>query len=83
MKNLESVLSEIKIYYVKTSLKHSSNREMLKAIQSIGICILFFENSLEKKYVTRDSRNLIYDMLKEVKNKDGKRILRDLLKIIK
>lgn len=83
MKFSNEILSAIKKYYVKASIEYTGNKEMKKALQSIGICLLFFKNSEDNKYAIRDSRNLIYDMLKEIKTKEGKKLLKGLLKIIK
>lgn len=83
MIDLNEMLAEIKKYYVKTSMVHSGKEEMIKALQSLGIALLFFENSMDEKYVIRDCRNLIYDMTKEIKDKEAKKLLKGLLKIVK
>lgn len=83
MKDLKDTLSSIKKYYIKSSIEHKGNEDMEKAVQSIGIALLFFENSIDEKYVIRDCRNLIYDMTKELSNKESKKLLKILLKIVK
>lgn len=83
MKDLGKIHQEAKKYYIEASLAFSGQAEMTKGVQSLGISILYFENSIENEYIIRDTRNFIYDLMKEMPNKDAKRLLKGLLKIIK
>jgi hypothetical protein len=83
MKDLGKIHQAAKRYYIESSLAYSGQIEMQKGVQGLGIIILFFENSLENEFIIRDSRNLIFDLQKTMPNKDCKRLLKGLLKIIK
>ncbi len=81
--DLDLILSDAKKYYIKYSMEYTSDLDMKKTIQTLGIVLMFYQNSMEEKYVIRDTRNLIYDLVKEVKVKEGKKLVKGLLKIIK
>lgn len=83
MKDLGKIHQEVKKYYIEASFAFSGQDNMKKGVQSLGICLLYFENSLENEYIIRDTRNFIYDLMKEMPNKDAKRLLKGLLKLIK
>jgi len=83
MDKIEKVIYDARKYYVEYSMANVGNEDMKKTIQSIAICVMFLENSKEEKYVIRDARNMIYDMVKGIKNKEGKKLLKGLLKIVK
>lgn len=83
MKDLGAIHQTLKKYYIEASLAYSGQDHMKKGVQALGICILYFENSIANPYVIRDTRNFIYDLLKTLPNRDAKRLLKGLLKIIK
>lgn len=83
MKDLGSIHQAAKKFYINASLEHSGNEELKKAIQSIGVTLLYFENSIDNQFIIRDTRNFIYDLEKEMPNKASKKLLKGLLKIIK
>lgn len=83
MKDLGKIHQSVKKYYIEASLAYTGNEVMSKGVQSLGIVLLFFENSLENEFIVRDTRNFIYDLLKTLPNKESKRLLKGLLKIIK
>jgi|LGVF01.2.fsa_nt_gb spore germination protein GerM len=83
MKDLGKIHQEAKRYYIKASLEHTQDEDMKKAVQSLGITLLYFENSLDNDFIVRDTRNFIYDLEKEMLNKPSKKLLKGLLKIIK
>lgn len=83
MKDLGKIHQSVKKYYIKASLEHTGDPDMAKGVQALGIVILYFENSLENEMIIRDSRNFIYDVLKTLPNKECKKLLKGLLKIIR
>lgn len=83
MKDLGSIHQAAKKFYINASLTHSGDEEMKKAVQSVGVALLYFENSIDNEYIIRDTRNFIYDLEKEMPNKTSKKLLKGLLKIIK
>jgi len=83
MKDLGSIHQSTKRYYIEASIAYRENLEMKKAVQSLGIVLLYFENSLENQFIIRDTRNFIYDLINEQENKSSKKLLKGLLKIIK
>lgn len=85
MDKIQEIHQTTKKHFIIVSMENNANQEpdVRKAIQSIAICLLFLENNMTEKYAIRDCRNLIYDMSKGLKNKDAKKILKGLLKIIK
>lgn len=83
MKDLGNIHQSVKKYYIEASLAYSASENMKKGVQALGIVLLYFENSLENPYIVRDTRNFIYDLMKTMPNKDAKRLLKGLLKIIK
>lgn len=83
MKDLGAIHQSVKRYYIEASLAYTGQEHMKKGVQSLGVCLLFFENSIDNPYIIRDTRNFIYDLLKTLPNKDAKRLLKGLLKIIK
>ncbi|MCH4890540.1 hypothetical protein EZV73_23365 [Acidaminobacter sp. JC074] len=83
MKDLGNIHQSTKRYYIEASIAHRENEDMKKAVRSLGIVLMFFENSLDNEFIIRDTRNFIYDLMKEQENKTGKKLLKGLLKIIK
>ena len=83
MKDLGKIHQSIKKYYIEASLKYSGEEDMKVGVQSLGITILFFENSIENDFIIRDTRNFVYDLIKTLPNKESKKLLKGLLKIIK
>lgn len=83
MKDLGQIHQLAKRYYIESSLAYSQNEDMKKGVQTLGIVLMFFENSLENEFIIRDTRNFIYDLIKTLPNKPSKRLLKGLLKIIK
>jgi hypothetical protein len=83
MKDLNQIHQSAKRYYIEASLAYSSQEDMKKGVQSLGIVLLFFENSIENQWIIRDTRNFIYDLLKTMPNTRSKKLLKGLLKIIK
>lgn len=83
MKDLGKIHQLLKKYYIEASLAYSGQADMQKGVQSLGICLLYFENSLENEFIIRDTRNFIFDLEKTMPNKTCKKLLKGLLKIIK
>jgi len=83
MKDLSVIHQSLKKYYIEASFNYSGDKDMKIGIQSIGITMLYFENSLENEFIIRDTRNFIYDLIKTLPNKSSKKLLKGLLKIIK
>ena len=83
MKDLSIIHQALKKYYIKASLNHSGDEDMKIGVQSLGITMLYFENSIDNEFIIRDTRNFIYDLIKTLPNKDSKKLLKGLLKIIK
>jgi hypothetical protein len=83
MKDLYQIHQACKGYYIEASLSQTGNEDIKKAVQAIGIAILFFENSLDNEWIIRDTRNFIYDLMKTLPNTSSKKLLKGLLKIIK
>lgn len=83
MKDLSIIHQSLKKYYIESSLNYSGDIEMIKGVQSLGIVMLYFENSIENEFIIRDTRNFIYDLIKTLPNKSSKKLLKGLLKIIK
>ncbi len=83
MKDLNLIHEKLKSYYIEASLTHMGDPKMKQGVQTIIAVILFFENSLSNTYIIRDSRNLIFDLIKDQKSKEEKKLLKGLLKIIK
>jgi len=83
MKDLGNIHQQMKAYYIEASLKHLGNEDMKLGVQGLIAILLFFENSLENQYIIRDTRNLIYDLLKDQSSKDAKKLLKGFLKIVK
>jgi len=83
MKDLSIIHQSLKKYYIEASLNFSGDEEMKIGVQSVGITILYFENSIDNEFIIRDTRNFIYDLVKTLPNKQSKKLLKGLLKIIK
>jgi len=83
MKDLSTIHQAAKKFYINASLEHRGDEDMKRAVQSIGVALLYFENSIENQFIIRDTRNFIYDLEKEMPNKASKKLLKGLLKIIK
>lgn len=83
MKDLGQIHQSAKRYYIEASLAYSQNEDLKKGVQTLGIILMFFENSLDNEFIIRDTRNLIYDLIKTLPNKPSKKLLKGLLKIIK
>lgn len=83
MKDLGKIHQETKRYYIEASLAYQQQEEMKRAVQSLGIVLLFFENSLDNEFIIRDTRNFIYDLVKEQEDRQSKKLIKGLLKIIK
>ena len=83
MKDLYQIHQACKGYYIEASLSQSGHENMKKAVQSLGIVILFFENNLDNEWIIRDTRNFIYDLMKTLPDKESKKLVKGLLKIIK
>lgn len=83
MKDLGQIHQSAKRYYIEASLAYSQNEDLKKGVQTLGIILMFFENSLDNEFIIRDTRNLIYDLIKTLPNKSSKKLLKGLLKIIK
>lgn len=83
MKDLGKIHQSIKKYYIEASLLYQGQANMSKGVQSLGIIMLYFENSLENDFIIRDTRNFLYDVLKTLPNKESKKLLKGLLKIVK
>lgn len=83
MKDLTPIHKSIKRYYVHASIEYTGQKTYAKGVQALGITLLYFENSVDNEYVIRDTRNFIYDLLKTLPNKESKKLLKGLLKIIK
>lgn len=83
MKDLGQIHQSAKRYYIEASLAYSQNEDLKKGVQTLGIILMFFENSLDNEFIIRDTRNLIYDLIKTLPNNPSKKLLKGLLKIIK
>ena len=83
MKDLSIIHQALKKYYIEASLNFTGNEEMKIGVQSVGITILYFENSIDNEFIIRDTRNFIYDLVKTLPNKQSKKLVKGLLKIIK
>ncbi|MBI9013494.1 MAG: hypothetical protein JEZ08_14775 [Clostridiales bacterium] len=83
MKDLGKIHQSLKKYYIEASLNYSGDEDMKIGVQSLGVTILFFENSIENEFIIRDTRNFIYDLVKTLPSKETKKLLKGLLKIIK
>jgi len=83
MKDLNQIHEQMKSYYIEASLSNLGDDSMKQGVQTLIAVILFFENSLSNPYIIRDTRNLIYDLLKDQSSKDQKKLVKGLLKIVK
>lgn len=78
---IDEIIADVKNYYILTSMSNTGNENLKKGIQSIALCLLTLENNKNDQYIIRDTRNMIYDMQKSL-NKEEKKLLKELLKII-
>ena len=82
MEKTQIALSKAKKYYIEKSMERLGQEEFKKALQSLAITVLFLENNIDEKNVLRDGRNMLYDMLKNIKSKEGKKMLKQMIKLI-
>lgn len=83
MKDLNKMHQQMKNYYMEASLTHQGDEAMKQSVQTLIAIILFFENSLSNEYIIRDTRNLIFDLIKDQPSKESKKLVKGFLKIIK
>lgn len=82
---INEILQETKKLFIRKSMDQSitRNEDMNKAIQAIGLVNMYIESNMDEKYVVRDTRNFIYELQKNIKDKNAKKIFKELLKIVK
>lgn len=79
----QQALSRVKKLYIENSMAHQGETHLKKALQSMAIAVLYLENNISEKYVLRDSRNMLYEMLKEIREKEGKVLIKTMIKQLK
>lgn len=79
----QEALSKAKKYYIESSMAHQGDERLKKALQSMAISLLYLENNLSEKHVLRDSRNMLYEMLKEIDEREGKKQIKEMIKCLK
>lgn len=83
MRTKDEIIAEVKKFYIEKSLEFQGRVEMKKTLQSLAITVIYLENNKEEKYLLRNARNMLHDMNKEIREKDGKNLTKEMLKLIK
>ncbi len=81
-KDIQSIIKDVKSFYILTSMSHASNHEMKHGLQAIALSLITLETFPNEKFILRDVRNMIYDMSKTMSNEE-KQLMKTLLKMVK